>query len=231
MNFREKVRRVFHRSSNSTSSINGRPQVEYYKKKEIPPSKFKGPFDKAHQKSLASWTFEGAMVERTRSLEQLSLSPLSPCATLGAPCVSDSDSEISPDDVPSVPGMIQYYADLSFRNLWSDSNLVGIVIPVENPLELELDPLSAAPRANSSGSQSSTIVDSESYSASLMTLLPENSLIEATEDHIAQIKESMKYCSPIVRTITPVTMSPRGKCLPFSPEDLTRALAAVQVCA
>lgn len=51
-----------------------KPKIEYYRRHECPPSKFKGPFDRAHQKRLAAWSFEGAMVEKTRSLD-LSLSP------------------------------------------------------------------------------------------------------------------------------------------------------------
>jgi hypothetical protein len=93
------------------------------------------------------------------------------------------------------------------------------------------------------GSQSSTIVNSspESYSGSMMTLLPEDHPIgpnELPEDPIALLKESIRYTSPIVRAMSPASpypMSPRGKnkgmTLPFSAEDLTRALNAVQVCA
>lgn len=68
----------------------------------------------------------------------------------------------------------------------------------------------------------------------MMTLLGEPSIYEASEDPVAQIKESIRYTSPIVRAITPASpraLSPRGKHQPFSPEDLTRALVAVQVCA
>ena len=78
------------------------------------------------------------------------------------------------------------------------------------------------------------MVDPDSHSGSMMTLLPETSVYEFPEDPIAQIKESIRYTSPIMRAITPVTkgtMSPRTMHLPFSPEDLTRALIAVQVCA
>lgn len=91
------------------------------------------------------------------------------------------------------------------------------------------------------GSQSSTIVNSspESYSGSMMTLLPEDhptGPYELPEDPIALLKESIRYTSPIVRAMSPASpypMSPRGKgkTLPFSAEDLTRALNAVQVCA
>lgn len=63
-----------------------------------------------------------------------------------------------------------------------------------------------------------------------MTLLPETSIYEISEDPIAQLKESMRYTSPIVRALSPVPMSPRAKHQPFSPEDLTRALIAVQLC-
>lgn len=104
MTFRDKVKRVFHRSSSSASQLNGKPKVEYYRRHEVPPSKFRGPFDKEHQKRLAAWSFDRAMVERPRSLD-LSLSP---CATYH-PCPFDSDDtgDISPDDdgVPIIPGM------------------------------------------------------------------------------------------------------------------------------
>lgn len=89
-------------------------------------------------------------------------------------------------------------------------------------------------RPTNAGSQSSTLVNPESYSGSMMTLLGDPFIHEASEDPIAQIKESIRYTSPVVRAITPVSpraMSPRGKQQTFSPEDLTRALVAVQVCA
>lgn len=65
----------------------------------------------------------------------------------------------------------------------------------------------------------------------MMTLLPETSIYEISDDPIAQLKESIRYTSPIVRALSPVIMSPRGKPQTFSPEDLTRALIAVQLCA
>ena len=85
------------------------------------------------------------------------------------------------------------------------------------------------------GSESSTLINADSYSGSTMTLLPDTStfVYDFLEDPITQLKESIRYTSPILRSITPVTngtMSPRAKQLPFAPEDLTRALIAVQVC-
>lgn len=66
----------------------------------------------------------------------------------------------------------------------------------------------------------------------MMTLLPETSIYEISDDPIAQLKESIRYTSPNVRALSPVAMSPRGKgqTQTFSPEDLTRALIAVQLC-
>lgn len=67
--------------------------MEYYRRHEIPPSKFKGPFDKEHQKRLAAWSFERAMADRPRSIGL----DLSPCTTNNppSPLVSDRDSDIS----------------------------------------------------------------------------------------------------------------------------------------
>jgi hypothetical protein len=113
MPFRDTLKRVFHRSSSSKDLKNGKPKVEYYRRHEIPPSKFRGPFDKEHQKRLAAWSFDGAMAERPRSFDDYSLSP---CATydlpdgpLGPldPLDRDVTGDISPDDhgVPIDPGM------------------------------------------------------------------------------------------------------------------------------
>ncbi|KAJ5156804.1 hypothetical protein N7492_009607 [Penicillium capsulatum] len=201
MPFRERVKRVFHRSSNSAD--HGRPKVEYYRRHEVPPSKFRGPVDKNHQKQLAAWSFDRAMVERRRSFDLA----LSPCATYDSPSPSDSDdsADIAPDDdgVEINPALTDSLESLDLRPT--------------NP-----------------GSQSSTVVNPESFSGSIMTLLPEPTIYGIPEDPIAQFKESVRYTSPLVLGFSPGTpraMSPRGKHLPFSPDDLTRALIAVQVCA
>lgn len=101
MTFRERVKRVFR------SKSDGKPKIEYYRRGECPPSKFKGPFDRTHQKNLAAWSFAGATVERSRSID-LSLSP---CATYEGyeayevcPGPSDSDESVSPDDGAVDPG-------------------------------------------------------------------------------------------------------------------------------
>lgn len=201
MTFREKVKRVFRSSKNDA-----KPKVEYYRRHECPPSKFRGPFDRAHQKSLAAWSFEGAMVERTRSFEI----SVSPCATYegsdGYSGPSGSDNSVSPEDD---------------------------VDPASHPQA----PAESSPRGPDSGSQSSTVVDPSSYNGSMMTLINEGSIYEIPEDSKDSkffLKESIRYSSPLVHAIspamTPCVMSAR-KDLPFAPEDLTRALIAVQVCA
>ncbi|KAJ5169922.1 uncharacterized protein N7500_002705 [Penicillium coprophilum] len=204
MTFREKVKRVFR--SNSKSKNDGKPKIEYYRRHECPPSKFRGPFDRAHQKSLAAWSFEGAMVERTRSFE-LSVSPSDPCEGYGYSRSSDTDDSVSPDDAANVDP--------------ADPN-------PEAPAE-------SSPRAADSGSQSSTILNPSSYSGSMMTLINEGSIYEIPEDKDQKfvLKESIRYSSPLVRAVSPA-MSPcvvsARKHLPFSPEDLARALVAIQVC-
>ncbi|CAG8905692.1 unnamed protein product [Penicillium egyptiacum] len=203
MAFREKVKRVFR----SKSKNDGKPKIEYYRRHECPPSKFRGPFDRDHQKALAAWSFQGAMVERTRSLE-ISVSPCATCSDdYSSP--SDTDNSVSPDDGVDVD-------------------------PASSNPEA---PAESSPRAPESGSQSSTIVNPSSYNGSMMTLINEGSIYEIPEDSKEPkffLKESIRYSSPLVRAIspaiTPCVMSAR-KDLPFAPEDLTRALIAVQVCA
>lgn len=115
MPFRDKVRRVFHRSSVSAApplktNRNG-VKIEYYRRNEVPNSKFRGPFDPEHQRRLAAWSFQSAMAERPRSSD-LSLSP---CTSLPdylrprqgqaqqTPGVNDDDEEMAPDQVRGNP--------------------------------------------------------------------------------------------------------------------------------
>lgn len=115
MPFRDKVRRVFHRSSVSAAAPplktnrNG-VKIEYYRRNEVPNSKFRGPFDPEHQRRLAAWSFQSAMAERPRSSD-LSLSP---CTSLPdylrphqgqeqqAP-EDDDDEQMAPDQVRGDP--------------------------------------------------------------------------------------------------------------------------------
>ncbi|PLB50073.1 hypothetical protein P170DRAFT_435287 [Aspergillus steynii IBT 23096] len=97
MSLRQKVRRVFQRTGSRSKSKDNGIKIEYYKRHEIPRSKFKGPFDREHQKKLAAWSFEDAQAERPRSLD-LSLSP---CTTLPdhlQPRCNDDD-DVAPDQI------------------------------------------------------------------------------------------------------------------------------------
>lgn len=112
MVFRDRVKRVFHRSGSASSSSssnnnnnngnNGKPKVEYYRRHEVPPSKFRGPFDKDHQKRLAAWSWERATAERPREFDL----DLSPCATNDSPGPLDSNHSGDDDDSIAIePGM------------------------------------------------------------------------------------------------------------------------------
>lgn len=91
MAFREMVRKAFRRSfpgfkDNGNGNGNGKIKIEYYRRHEVPRSKYRGPVDPEHQRKLAAWTFEGAMAHRPRSIDL----ELSPCASIVVP----------PDEVP-----------------------------------------------------------------------------------------------------------------------------------
>lgn len=253
MTFRDKVKRVFRRPSNNKYSPNNGNsnntnsngiKIEYYRRGEIPPSKFRGPFDRAHQKRLAAWTFEGAMAERCRSMDLT----LSPCTTLpeGMRCTleNNDDDDVAPEDVnegtvqgeqPSV-GMLAIFHYCYKVVLVSDHKpCLGPSAPVDITRHESIPPSSPSSSSSSSsdrqansGSQSSTAVDPDSLSSSLSTLLDVN--YDLRGDSVAQTKESIRYTSPIMRVMSPQCMSPKGTCMPFEPEDLTRALNAVRIC-
>ncbi|KAE8379092.1 hypothetical protein BDV26DRAFT_260313 [Aspergillus bertholletiae] len=198
MSLRDKVRRVFRRSSSgSKSKDNSNPiKIEYYKRHEIPPSKFKGPFDREHQKRLAAWSFD-AQAERPHSPD-LSLSPCASLPDYLRPC--GQEDGVAPDEVAP-----------------EDSSDESATISDDERTQ---------DRQENSGSTSSTAYDPDSYSSSMMTLFDE----AIRHDSIAHLKETIRYTSPVVRAISPPPLSPKGSYMPFAPEDLTRALNAVQVC-
>ncbi|OXN30171.1 hypothetical protein CDV57_00386 [Aspergillus fumigatus] len=220
MNFKDRFRKVFHRHSNGHSSSNSKSisksksngngngiKIEYYKRGEIPPSKFRGPFDPEHQKRLAAWSFEAAQAERPRALDP----PLSPCTTLSQyldPHHGESEDEsVAPDQIcetaPPEVGLLDSSATVSHHEY------------------------APGRQEESSGSSSSTAVESSSYSNSSMTLYSD----DARMDSIAQIKESVRYTSPMLRAVSPPPpTSTKGTLMSFSPDDLTRALNAVQIC-
>ncbi|OJJ02606.1 hypothetical protein ASPVEDRAFT_684657 [Aspergillus versicolor CBS 583.65] len=200
MSIREKVRKVFrgHKSKQSASGI----KIEYYRRGEVPPSKFKGPFDKEHQKQLAAWSFEEAQKDRRRSLD-LSLSP---CTTLPDYVDSRGVADTALDQTrPRIPK----------RNLSHGAS------PAAYHDEFIQD------RQATEGSLSSTTaVDPESFSDSTMTLF----LDPLDEDPGLKGKNPVRNTSPIIRSVATPPLPAKGAPIPFAADDLTRALNAVQIC-
>lgn len=73
MPLRDRVRRALNRPVVRRTNRKG-VKLEYFHRNEVPRSKFRGPFDPEHQKSLEQWSFTAAMAPRPRSPD-LSLSP------------------------------------------------------------------------------------------------------------------------------------------------------------
>ncbi|PKY06697.1 hypothetical protein P168DRAFT_280085 [Aspergillus campestris IBT 28561] len=203
MSIRQKVRRVFSRSFSGSKHKDTGIKIEYYRRHEVPPSKFKGPFDREHQKSLAAWSFGDAQAGRPRSMD-LSLSP---CASVPDHLRHDyDDEEVAPDQMqPIAP-----------EDRLPESDSMPIMYPRDYTSE-----------RHTHGSSSSTAVDPDSYSSSMKTLLDVNLM---PDDSAAPFhKESVRHTSPVYRPISPPPMA-KGTYMPFSPDDLSRALNAVQIC-
>ncbi|KAL4878752.1 hypothetical protein BJY04DRAFT_220818 [Aspergillus karnatakaensis] len=200
MSLRDKLRKVFqkHKAKPSGSGI----KIEYYRRGEIPPSKFKGPFDKEHQKRLAAWSFQQAQEDRPRSMD-LSLSP---CTTLPDYLIPREVADAALDQLrPRILGL-----DLSDG-----------VPPTSYHDEFIQD------RQGTTGSLSSTTaVDPESFSDSTMTLF----LDPLEDDPRTTVTDSIRNTLPKVGSTVPPPISTKGIPMPVPPGDLTRALNAVQIC-
>lgn len=184
MAFRDKVKRVLRRSrSTSKPTTNSNDiKIEYYKRHEIPRSKFRGPFDPEHQKMLAAWNFQTAQEDRPRSPD-LSLSP---CATL------PPEFRRGPQQTSGL------FEGSSCSGLLCRRQLICVGSPTVHHDEYAHD-------RQGNESQSSTAVDSDSYDASMA--LP---LETYRNDSIALIKESIRYTSP-VRAISSNTVPTKVK--------------------
>lgn len=68
---------------------NSKPKIELYKPYEIPPSKYRGPRDEAHQQRLNAYTFNSA--GSSTRVAQANSPELSPRATIFVPARSGSD--------------------------------------------------------------------------------------------------------------------------------------------
>ncbi|BDD63762.1 hypothetical protein MPDQ_007175 [Monascus purpureus] len=221
MPLRDKFKRVFGRPSNkSSSNSNGGNtnsngiKIEYYRRGEVPPSKFRGPFDREHQKRLAAWTFEGAMAARCRTPDI----PLSPCTTHPEVMRSPRENTNEPPAVEVDEGAVD--------------PLDQAVPPDSMPVLMDISGDGSGPSdsrpGTGTGSRSSTAVDPDSLSSSLSTLVNNNNSLRV--DSITQIKESIRHTSPIVHAASPKFIPPKESPLPFPPKDLSRALDAVRIC-
>jgi hypothetical protein len=101
---------------------NSKPKIELYKPYEIPPSKYRGPRDEAHQQRLNAYTFNtfNTMGSSAR-ITQMSSPDLSPTATRAAPSRRGSDvsgkmESIQVDLVEDVTGTFLYIS--LFNHLW-----------------------------------------------------------------------------------------------------------------
>ncbi|KAL5332725.1 hypothetical protein BJX70DRAFT_404304 [Aspergillus crustosus] len=199
MSLRDKLRKVFqkHKAKPSESGI----KIEYYRRGEIPPTKFKGPFDREHQKSLAAWSFQQAQTERTRSID-LSLSP---CTTLPDYLTPPEAADATLDQLrPRIPGL-----DLSN----------GVPAATYHDEFIQ-------DRQGTGSLSSATAVDPESFSDSTMTLF-----LDPLDDGTRiNVKDSFHNTFSKVGATMPPSMSTKGITMPIPPEDLTRALNAVQIC-
>lgn len=94
MPFRDKVRKAFRRSSGTKDD--GKPKIEYYRRGEVPRSKYRGPVDPEHRRQLYAWNFAAATAERTRSFDL----DLSPCTSLpeDAHCSDEEAMDSDPFD-------------------------------------------------------------------------------------------------------------------------------------
>ncbi|GAD95691.1 hypothetical protein ANI_1_1214074 [Paecilomyces variotii No. 5] len=202
MTLREKVRKAIRRVSPGfpPPKDDGKPKIEYYRRNEVPRSKYRGPVDPEHQRRLRAWTFEGAMVERRRSLDL----ELSPCASIDesvAPCDDEEPSETPSPDVDD--GVV---ADL----------------PDDSPTVFHQE--NASDRRTKAGSQASTAVNSDSWTSSIVTLpVDHQASVAPRRCSIAQIKTLPQ------RAPTTQTRSSLDKHVPFSPDYLAQALSATQI--
>ncbi|KAL4790991.1 hypothetical protein BDV19DRAFT_393599 [Aspergillus venezuelensis] len=199
MSLREKIRKVFRRSQTQESESG--IKIVYYRRSEIPPSKFKGPFDKEHQKRLAAWSFEEAQKDRPRS-PNLSLSP---CTTL-------------PDYVST--------RDVAEAIVEARPRIAGREMSIGATPAVYHDEFIQDRQATNDSFSSNTAVDPESFSDSTMTLF----LDPLEDDSTTKPKGAVRNSAPIIKSIAAPPLLAKGVSKSFAPEDLTRALNRAQIC-
>ncbi|KAL1977307.1 hypothetical protein VTN31DRAFT_166 [Thermomyces dupontii] len=206
MTLRDRFRRAFHRSSNGKDR-NNKPKVQYYRDGECPRSKYRGPVDPEHRRKLYEWNFADATAHSPRSIGY----ELSPCTSRPHPPPqngSDMEDEASDqeDPVPEVTRRLDAIT-VTHREFADDGNL----------------------------SQSSTVVGSLE-SQSTLTETQEWAPIKTTPA-AATVSPKCHRCTGNEKTAR-LTVSPTqsrrrpksdlNKALPIPPDELARALNAIQ---
>lgn len=220
MTFRDRVRKAFRRPSPAKENNNGKPKVEYYRRGEVPRSKYRGPVDPEHRRQLYAWNFATAMSDRRRSFDL----DLSPCTS-----IPDNGRSIQEEATESEPEVERRRVIVP----GGGTILTGAVrkeeghrLTVCRAGSISVSHHEVAPsRSVDAVSQSSTAIGSDSYGSSVLTLKESAEWPMTKKDGLKSLKEALRCTSPIRRRIS----TPEKK-LPFAPEDLIRALNAVQIC-
>jgi len=201
MAFRDRMRRIFRRPA---SKDNGKPKIEYYRRGEVPRSKYRGPVDPEHRRRLNSWSFAGATIDRRRSWDL----DLSPCTS-----IPDCSAMVNHDDDIDIDGdPVVIFSPHPLRTEQEESITV---------VHHEIAPSCSVDNT----SQSSTAVGTDRVSSSSPTLRGSCDFPPSRRDAVIQWKEKMRYSLPLVRRL-----SAPEKRLPMPVDDLTCALNTIQIC-
>jgi hypothetical protein len=211
MAFRERMKRIFRRQA---SKDNGKPKIEYYRRGEVPRSKYRGPVDPEHRRRLNSWTFAGATIERRRSWDL----DLSPCTSMpDCPGIADDNGDMDLDGEPVAilsphPPRTEPEAT-SWTRSWIRTESITVV-------HHEIAPSFSVDNT----SQSSTAVGTDRVGSS-PTLRGSCDFPPSRRDPVIHWKEKMRSGLPLTRQL-----SAPEKRLPVAADDLTFALNAIQIC-
>ncbi|KAN0083863.1 hypothetical protein V8E54_002951 [Elaphomyces granulatus] len=222
MAFRDRMRRIFRRPA---SKDNGKPKIEYYRRGEVPRSKYRGPVDPEHRRRLNSWSFAGATIDRRRSWD-LDLSPRTSIPDCSAMVNHHDDIDIDGDPVVifSPHPLRTEQEGASWTRSWmamdesvkADQTIESITV-----VHHEVAPSCSVDNT----SQSSTVVGTDRVSSSSPTLRGSCDFPPSRRDAVIQWKEKMRYSFPLVRRL-----SAPEKRLPMPADDLAFALNTIQIC-
>lgn len=206
MTFRERMRRAFRRP---VPKDDGKPKIEYYRRGEVPRSKYRGPVDPEHRRKLNAWNFQTAMINRRRSIDL----DLSPCSSI-------------PED-----GRWLRMAEAHEEEVVVAPDFQLDVVQTQPSAGHEEEPITvmhheiAPSRSVDTVSQSSTAVGTNSFVSSSPTLRESCDFPRSIRKPMVQWKEKLRYTPPLTRRI-----SAPEKRMPVAPTELTRALNAIQIC-